>query len=89
MNRNNLFFFFLFRIVKNRASLKNFQLIVITHDEDFVDSLGKSAYADKCYRVSKTNTYVIRIYQLYIFFCFFNSGLSKIDVCNIASFGAH
>ncbi len=49
---------FLFRIVKNRASLKNFQLIVITHDEDFVDSLGKSAYADKCYRVSKTNKYV-------------------------------
>ncbi|CAF1326608.1 unnamed protein product [Adineta steineri] len=62
----------LIEIVKNRASLKNFQLIIITHDEDFVDSLGKSAYADKCYRVSKTN-----------------NGLSKIDVCNIASFGAH
>ncbi|CAF1628918.1 unnamed protein product [Rotaria sordida] len=59
-------------IVKSRANLKNFQLIIITHDEDFVDSLGKSAYAEKCYRVSKTH-----------------NGLSKIDVCNITSFGAH
>ncbi|CAF1210103.1 unnamed protein product [Rotaria sordida] len=62
----------LIEIVKSRANLKNFQLIVITHDEDFVDSLGKSAYAEKCYRVSKTH-----------------NGLSKIDVCNITSFGAH
>ncbi|CAF3607338.1 unnamed protein product [Rotaria sp. Silwood1] len=62
----------LIEIVKNRANLKNFQLIVITHDEDFVDSLGKSAYAEKCYRVSKTH-----------------NGLSKIDVCNITSFGTH
>ncbi|CAF4749577.1 unnamed protein product, partial [Rotaria sp. Silwood2] len=45
----------LIEIVKSRANLKNFQLIVITHDEDFVDSLGKSAYAEKCYRVSKTH----------------------------------
>ncbi|CAF3356602.1 unnamed protein product [Rotaria socialis] len=62
----------LIELVKNRASLKNFQLVIITHDEDFVDSLGKSAYAEKCYRVSKNN-----------------NGLSRIDVCNIASFGAH
>ncbi|CAF2066691.1 unnamed protein product [Rotaria magnacalcarata] len=62
----------LIELVKNRASLKNFQLVIITHDEDFVDSLGKSAYAEKCYRVSKNN-----------------NGLSRIDVCNIDSFGAH
>ncbi|CAF1096278.1 unnamed protein product, partial [Didymodactylos carnosus] len=46
----------LIEIVKSRASMKHFQLVVITHDEDFVDSLGRSAYAEKLYRVSKTPT---------------------------------
>ena len=81
---------FPYRIVKSRANLKNFQLIIITHDEDFVDSLGKSAYAEKCYRVSKTPKYV-RKKQInkQTKSIFYSSGLSKIDVCNIASFGAH
>jgi len=51
----------LIEIVKSRANLKNFQLIIITHDEDFVDSLGKSAYAEKCYRVSKSNNGLSKI----------------------------
>ncbi|UJR09375.1 hypothetical protein I4U23_013619 [Adineta vaga] len=61
----------LIEIVKSRASLKNFQLIIITHDEDFVDSLGKSAYADKCYRKfildypwTKTSEEVTNIYNV-------------------------
>ena len=31
----------------------NFQLIVITHDEDFVELLGRSEYIDHYYKVFK------------------------------------
>jgi DNA repair protein RAD50 len=34
----------LFRIIKTRSSQKNFQLVIITHDEDFVELLGRSEY---------------------------------------------
>ncbi|PIK57783.1 putative DNA repair protein [Apostichopus japonicus] len=42
-------------IIKSRENQRNFQLIIITHDEDFVELLGRSDYADYFYRVSKNN----------------------------------
>jgi hypothetical protein len=41
---------------------KNFQLILITHDESFIDEIGKRAHADFYYRVGKdvNNNSVIR-----------------------------
>ncbi|KAI8869980.1 hypothetical protein GQ42DRAFT_21513 [Ramicandelaber brevisporus] len=40
-------------IIKSRRQQRNFQLIVITHDEEFVQNLGKAEYADYYFRVSK------------------------------------
>ncbi|XP_071950194.1 DNA repair protein RAD50.L-like [Antedon mediterranea] len=40
-------------IIENRHGQKNFQLIVITHDEEFVELLGHSDYVDYYYRVRK------------------------------------
>ena len=40
-------------IVKDRRVQKNFQLIVITHDSEFVDMLGRSQFVDDFYEVSK------------------------------------
>ncbi|KAJ2827316.1 DNA repair protein rad50, partial [Coemansia erecta] len=41
------------RIIKSRQEQRNFQLIVITHDEIFMQLLGKSEYADYYWRVYK------------------------------------
>ncbi|KAJ1932814.1 DNA repair protein rad50 [Linderina macrospora] len=41
------------RIIKSRQGQRNFQLIVITHDEIFMQLLGKSEYADYYWRVYK------------------------------------
>ncbi|KAI8818611.1 uncharacterized protein EV422DRAFT_174904 [Fimicolochytrium jonesii] len=40
-------------IIKIRRQQSNFQLIIITHDEEFMHLLGKSEYADYYWRVSK------------------------------------
>jgi DNA repair protein RAD50 len=40
-------------IIEKRRRQENFQLIVITHDEEFVELLGKREVADYYYRVSK------------------------------------
>jgi len=40
-------------IISSRSQQRNFQLMVITHDEDFVEQLGRSNCADYFYRVSK------------------------------------
>ncbi|KAJ3021198.1 DNA repair protein rad50 [Thoreauomyces humboldtii] len=40
-------------IIKLRRQQSNFQLVVITHDEEFMQLLGKSEYADYYWRVSK------------------------------------
>ncbi|RKO89682.1 hypothetical protein BDK51DRAFT_32956, partial [Blyttiomyces helicus] len=40
-------------IIKTRRHQKNFQLIIITHDEEFMQLLGKSEYADYYWRVAK------------------------------------
>ncbi|KAM7143000.1 DNA repair protein RAD50 isoform 3-T5 [Molossus nigricans] len=43
----------LVEIIKNRSQQRNFQLLVITHDEDFVELLGRSKYVEKFYRIKK------------------------------------
>ena len=40
-------------IIDARKDQKNFQLIVITHDEKFMEMLGRSDHADYIWRVSK------------------------------------
>ncbi|CAK8686844.1 unnamed protein product [Clavelina lepadiformis] len=40
-------------IIESRSSQRNFQLVVITHDEDFVDLLGRSSYVDHFFRIEK------------------------------------
>ncbi|KAI8609862.1 hypothetical protein BC830DRAFT_1148567 [Chytriomyces sp. MP71] len=40
-------------IIKLRRAQKNFQLIIITHDEDFMNQIGHHDYADYYWRVSK------------------------------------
>jgi hypothetical protein len=46
-------------IIKARSSQSNFQLIIITHDEDFVEMLGRSEFMDQFYRVSKDDKYIL------------------------------
>lgn len=41
------------RIIKSRSRQRNFQLLVITHDEDFVELLGRSSYIEHFYRIRK------------------------------------
>uniref|UniRef100_A0A8C4R6T7 RAD50 homolog, double strand break repair protein n=1 Tax=Eptatretus burgeri TaxID=7764 RepID=A0A8C4R6T7_EPTBU len=43
----------LVEIIKSRSQQRNFQLMIITHDEDFVELLGRSDYVDQFYRVRK------------------------------------
>ncbi|RTG84224.1 DNA repair protein RAD50 [Schistosoma bovis] len=43
----------LVEIIKNRSRQKNFQLIVITHDEDFVELLGRSDYVENFFLLSR------------------------------------
>ena len=45
----------LVEIVENRRRQKHFQLIIITHDEEFVQLLGRSNNADYYWRVSKVS----------------------------------
>ena len=46
------------RIIKSRQRQRNFQLLVITHDEDFVELLGRSDYVDSFFKVSKNELLV-------------------------------
>lgn len=41
------------QIIKSRRRQHNFQLIIITHDEDFVRLLGRSEFADYYWRISR------------------------------------
>ncbi|KAK2873085.1 hypothetical protein Q8A67_022982 [Cirrhinus molitorella] len=43
----------LVEIIKSRSRQRNFQLLVITHDEDFVELLGRSSYVEHFYRIRK------------------------------------
>ena len=42
-------------IIEVRRAQKNFQLIVITHDEHFLTHMNASSYTDNFYRVSRNN----------------------------------
>jgi len=44
-------------ILEARMSQSNFQLVIITHDEDFVHLLGNTQNADYYWRVSKDLQY--------------------------------
>lgn len=48
-----IIFFYNFRIIRTRASQRNFQLVIITHDEDFIELLGRTGHAEKFYKVRK------------------------------------
>uniref|UniRef100_A0A673YA98 RAD50 double strand break repair protein n=1 Tax=Salmo trutta TaxID=8032 RepID=A0A673YA98_SALTR len=43
----------LVEIIKSRSRQRNFQLLIITHDEDFVELLGRSNYVEHFYRIRK------------------------------------
>ncbi|XP_056587602.1 DNA repair protein RAD50 [Triplophysa dalaica] len=43
----------LVEIIKSRSRQRNFQLLVITHDEDFVELMGRSNYVEYFYRIKK------------------------------------
>ncbi|XP_037125636.1 DNA repair protein RAD50 [Syngnathus acus] len=43
----------LIEIIKSRSRQRNFQLLIITHDEDFVELLGRSSYIENFYRIRK------------------------------------
>jgi DNA repair protein RAD50 len=40
-------------IINDRKKQSNFQLIIITHDEEFVQKLGTDEYVEHFYRISK------------------------------------
>lgn len=42
-------------IIKERRQQSNFQLIVITHDEEFLTALGASGALEKYWRVSRNH----------------------------------
>lgn len=45
--------FALVEIIRGRAHQKNFQLVIITHDEDFVELMGRSDYVEEFFKVRK------------------------------------
>ncbi|GFR80127.1 DNA repair protein RAD50, partial [Elysia marginata] len=47
--------FALVRIIRERSTQRHFQLVVITHDEDFVELLGRSEHVDEYIEVSKNH----------------------------------
>ncbi|EDO44239.1 predicted protein, partial [Nematostella vectensis] len=42
-------------VIRTRQAQRNFQLIVITHDENFVELLGRADFVDFYYRISKND----------------------------------
>ena len=67
-----------FSIITSRQQQRNFQLVVITHDEEFVRALGQSDYVDHFYRVYKNERFVV---YSYISFCF--PVISSLTHCSI------
>uniref|UniRef100_A0A8D3BJT7 RAD50 homolog, double strand break repair protein n=1 Tax=Scophthalmus maximus TaxID=52904 RepID=A0A8D3BJT7_SCOMX len=49
----DLYYKALDQIIKSRSRQRNFQLLIITHDEDFVELLGRSSYIEHFYRIRK------------------------------------
>ncbi|XP_065178935.1 DNA repair protein RAD50-like [Sycon ciliatum] len=50
-------------IIKDRQRQKNFQLVIITHDEEFVDMLGRSEYVDYYYKVQKDDNHCSKVWR--------------------------
>ena len=48
----------LIRIIKIRRQQSNFQLIVITHDEEFMQALGRNEFCDHYWRMRKDEKFV-------------------------------
>uniref|UniRef100_A0A3Q1EU52 RAD50 homolog, double strand break repair protein n=1 Tax=Acanthochromis polyacanthus TaxID=80966 RepID=A0A3Q1EU52_9TELE len=62
----------LVEIIKSRSRQRNFQLLVITHDEDFVELLGRSSYIEHFYRIRKNQDQ--------------NSEISKCSINSLSSY---
>lgn len=52
-------FFFFRRIIKARHQQRNFQLVVITNDEEFVLKLGRADFVDYYFRINKDDRYFV------------------------------
>ena len=50
-------FRFSHRIIRIRQQQRNFQLIVITQDEEFVQNLGRADFVDYYFRIYKDDRY--------------------------------
>ncbi|XP_037076450.1 LOW QUALITY PROTEIN: DNA repair protein RAD50-like [Pollicipes pollicipes] len=48
-------------IVRKRAVQRNFQLVIITHDEDFLAALSRTEYVDRFYKVHRNEGGLSRI----------------------------
>lgn len=53
--------FALVGIIRERSTQRHFQLVVITHDEDFVELLGRSEHVDEYIEVSKNHEGLSRL----------------------------
>ncbi|KAK5858806.1 hypothetical protein PBY51_002921 [Eleginops maclovinus] len=62
----------LVEIIKSRSRQRNFQLLIITHDEDFVELLGRSSYIEHFYRIRKNQ------YQ--------NSEITKCSITSLSTY---
>ncbi|XP_056265020.1 DNA repair protein RAD50 [Pseudoliparis swirei] len=62
----------LVEIIKSRSCQRNFQLLIITHDEDFVELLGRSSYIEHFYRIRKNQNQ--------------NSEIIKCSITSLSSF---
>ncbi|KAG1690681.1 DNA repair protein RAD50 [Nymphon striatum] len=68
-------------IVEMRSELKNFQLVIITHDEEFIELLGRGRCAEYFYKVSK-NDHALRSARAmleYYDFCAHDIALSMVS----------
>jgi DNA repair protein RAD50 len=53
-------------LVRHRRAQSNFQLIIITHDEEFLRFMGCSDFCEYYYRVSRDSSYVLFVMVLII-----------------------
>ena len=51
------------QIIQHRKQQKNFQIIIITHDEEFLKHMHCAAFTDKYWRISRDDKQKSRIDQ--------------------------
>jgi len=56
----------LVEIVKSRSEQRNFQLLIITHDAEFIEKLGRSQTVDYFYKVSKDSNSFSKVSKIQI-----------------------